>query len=224
MAEAAAGFSARLSAVPGCKILPPPPVETAGGALQWDNILLTADRFRRAHVETFCAAGRVSVLHVCILPHLDDPGPIFGFDMIAGAARVSGIFLDLSPVVLPDRGLRLRDAVGMAALAGFTERRERPPWGGIFSEDFLAVRPRDLDEVGRAIGLAHVALEAALTVRPPDGRTSVPEVAAGQDRYLAAQRCNEHTLRMLAGFIGHKPARQFIDDVLFPITDLPSAA
>jgi hypothetical protein len=224
MAEAAARFSARLSALPGCNVLPSPPVETAGAALQWDNILLTAERFRRAHIETFLAAGRVSVLHVCILPHLDDPAPIFGFDMIAGPARVTGIFLDLSPVVLPNRGLRLRDAVGAGALENFAQFREPPPWGDIFSEDFLAVRPVDLDEVGRAIGLAHVALDAVLAVRRGDGRSGLVEIAAGQERYLAAQRCNEHTFRMLAGFIGQKPARRFIDDVLFPMTKLPSAA
>jgi phycocyanobilin:ferredoxin oxidoreductase len=214
MAQAAVDFRVRLRTEPGCRALASPLTETSGAGLQWDNLLLTADRFRRAHVELFMAAGRVCVLHVVVLPHLDDASPIFGFDMIAGPARVTGIFLDLSPVTHPPAGLRLREAVEEGALANFASRREVPPWGDIFSTDFLAVRPIDLAEVRRAIGLGGQALDAALSA--PRICVAHAQVRAGQDRYASAQRRNEHTFRMLAGLVGHAPARRFIDDILFP--------
>lgn len=164
--------------------------------------------------------GRLSVLHVCIFPQLDDPAPIYGFDMIAGPARVTGIFLDLSPVLCGPPTLRLPEVADAGALARFSAPRSLPDWGDIFSPDVLAIRPADLDEVAQAIALAHQALDGLLA------RAQIvsvdPRIAEGQARYIAGQRRNEHTARMLAGFVGAEPARQFIDEVLFP--SVPVAA
>ena len=221
MARAAANFRARLGAEPGCITLPVPSVfphdPPPSDALLWDNLLLRSDRFRRAHIETLDVAERLSVLHVCVFPHLDDPTPIFGFDMIAGPARVTGIFLDLSPVTnrLPEPSLS--DVVGLPALAGFAKRRTLPDWGSIFSVDVLAVRPADLDEVSRAIFLAEKAVDGVLRSRGLPADAARAEIAVGQSSYAAAQRRNEHTLRMLAGFIGLVPARRFVEEVLFPL-------
>jgi phycocyanobilin:ferredoxin oxidoreductase len=215
MAGAAAGFRARLSAEPGCTDIPVPPVPTARNDLCWENTLLRATTFRRAHVETLNVPGRVSVLHVCVFPHYDDPAPVFGFDMVAGPARITGIFLDLSPVTARPPCPRLRDVVDPAALARFATRRAPPGWGDIFSADLLAIRPLDLGEARRAVALAETALDGLLTAtRQPAAAVSA---AAGQARYIAGQRRNEHTLRMLEGFIGEAPARRFIDTVLFPV-------
>jgi len=223
MARAAAMFRARLGAEPGCRKLPVPAIATLTSgqpaALLWDNVLLCADSFRRAHVETFEVAERLSVLHVCIFPHLNDPLPIFGFDMIAGPSRVTGIFLDLSPVTDRLPVPSLRDVVGPAALAGFALPRTLPDWGDIFSDEMLAVRPIDLDEVSRAIALAERALDGVLRARHLPADPAPAEIAAGQVRYIAGQRRNEHTLRMLTSFIGLPSARRFIDDVLFPLDD-----
>jgi phycocyanobilin:ferredoxin oxidoreductase len=219
MAKAAAMFRARLGAEPGCKALPLPDAvpHVESTALLWDNVLLRSDTFRRAHIETFDVAERLSVLHVCVLPHLDDPSPIFGFDMIAGPSRVTGIFLDLSPVTHLTPVPRLREVVGASALAGFAMPRSLPAWGGIFSDDMLAIRPVSLDEVSRAIGLAEVALDGVLKASGSPADPAPVNVAAGQAGYMTAQRRNEHTFRMLAGFIGMEPARRFIDEVLFPL-------
>jgi len=215
MADAAAQFRARLSQEAGCRTLSVPHFDTNGQDLRWDNLLLSANRFRRAHVETLLVPGTVCVLHVCIFPHLDDPSPIYGFDMIAGAARVTGIFLDLTPVSPQRPGLRLRDAVKPFCLDNFSIHRKLPDWGDIFSPDVLAVRPMDLAEVVRAIDLAKRALDASLAI--PQGHRAPPSaVAAGQAAYVAGQRRNDHTRRMLAGWIGNEQADRFIDEVLFP--------
>jgi phycocyanobilin:ferredoxin oxidoreductase len=221
MARAAVRFRVRLSAEPGCVALPLPAVVTDTArpppTLLWDNMLLRSDSFRRSHVETFDVAERLSVLHVCVLPYLDDPTPIFGFDMVAGPSRVTGIFLDLSPVTPRSPDPRLRDIVGPAALADFAMPRALPEWGDIFSDDMLAVRPINLDEVSRAICLAERALDGVLEAPRFPVDPAPAEIAAGHASYSAAQRRNGHTLRMLTSFIGLAPARHFVDEVLFPL-------
>jgi phycocyanobilin:ferredoxin oxidoreductase len=215
MAQTAATFRSRLIAEPGGKMLPVPAIEMPPTALQLDNVLFAADTFRRANVEMFSAPGRVYGVHVCVFPHLHDPTPIFGLDIVSGPARVTGIFLDLSPVTEAPPAPRLRDVADADLFDGFSIYRDLPEWCEIFSPDALAVRPMDFDEVARAIDLAQVALEAALA---SSRRSSAyVDATAGQARYVAGQRRNEHTFRMLTGFIGAGPARRFIDEVLFPM-------
>jgi phycocyanobilin:ferredoxin oxidoreductase len=216
MQRAAVEFADRLRLVPGATERQVPDYAPATETLQWTNVLLDSARFRHGHVETFVVADRLSVLHVCLFPHLDDPGPIFGFDMIAGPARVTGIFLDLSPTTEQAAGPGLGEVRAALDVGAFAHPRTLPDWGDIFSADCLAIRPADLDEVARAFRLAQAALDACLTstcVRAPHRSD---EISAGQARYIAGQRRNEHTFRMLAGLIGHDRARDFIDQVLFP--------
>jgi phycocyanobilin:ferredoxin oxidoreductase len=231
MAAAADWFAARLRADPGCASCAMPAFGGTPEGVRWSNTLLASPRFRQGHVETLDVPGRLGVLHVCLFPRLDDPAPIFGFDMIAGPARVTGIFLDLSPVLAEWPAPCLGAIVDPARLANFAEKRALPPWGDIFSADMLAVRPVDQTEVDRAIVLAREALDGWLArvdvarvdvarvdvARVDRGRPVAPSViAAGQARYVDAQRRNDHTWRMLSGLIGAEPARRFIDEILFP--------
>lgn len=211
--RAADTFQSRLKAAPGSQPLPEPSVGPLPSGLTWRNVLMKGQKFRRAHLETFNVAGRLSVLHVCIFPHLSDPSPIFGFDVVAGPARVTGIFLDLSPVVDREPKVSLHEILGRPC---FQERRAPPSWGNVFSPDFLAIRPVDLQEVESAIDMAVTAMDHLLTM-PRQAAATSSRIAQGQDRYIRAQRQNEHTFRMLSGFIGPSAARAFIDQVLFPL-------
>lgn len=214
---AAAAFCRRLTMQPGCTCVQRPLSSNTPADVVWENTLLRSPTFRRAHVETFMKPDKVGVLHVCVFPHWDDPAPIFGFDLVAGPARITGIFLDLSPVLPSRPQLTLRDAVGSAALQAFATRRALPEWADIFSEDMVAIRPVSGEEIDRALALAEQALDVLLaTVRVTTGQV-VDAIAAGQARYCAGQRQNEHTVRMLTNFIGLEEARRFVDQVLFPI-------
>lgn len=219
MEQAAIRFANRLQSVPDAVAKQVPLPCEIDPKIIWTNFLLTSPQFRHGHVETFVVPDRISILHVCLFPHLDDPAPIFGFDMIAGPARVTGIFLDLSPTADDGADPRFHDVCLALKTAAFAQRRSLPEWGHVFSEHVLAIRPTDLDEVSRAIALAEAALEIFLNRSP----VSLPEhcavITAGQARYIAAQRQNEHTFKMLAGFTGKAYARKFIDQVLFP--DIP---
>jgi len=221
MEQAAARFADRLRAVPDAVAQHVPVHSPTNGNLVWTNVLLTSARFRHGHVETFIVPDRISVLHVCLFPHVHDPRPIYGFDMIAGSARVTGIFLDLSPTTQEPPIPSLREICDGTGTGAFANKRALPDWGHIFSKDVLAIRPSDLEEVDRAIHLAEAALDAFLSAPAVLSPEYASDIIAGQARYIAAQRQNEHTFKMLAGFIGAENARNFVDEVLFPtVSDL----
>lgn len=185
------------------------------GDWKWDNLVLTASRFRYAHVETFAVSNRVSVLHCCVFAHLDDPSPIFGYDIVAGPSKVTGLFLDLSSTVSPALPSGLGDLVDASGTA-FAERRSLPDWGTIFSPEILAIRPTSIDEVIAANGIALRALDQMLAAPRQRRADLTDQIEAGQAAYIAGQRQNQHTFRMLSGFVGADRARRFIDEVLFP--------
>jgi hypothetical protein len=220
MQQAAENFVARLGAAPGAVQLPAPKQPAHGDELRWRNTLFVGPGFRRAHVEWLDIANHFAVVHVVVLPNLSEPDPIFGFDMIAGRTQATGIFLDFSPVTAAPPKPSLGDTVPDSVRAGFTHARTRPDWGSIFSDDFFAIRPANLDEIRAAIGLGATAFDTYLchlanhaTPGPALNKT----VREGHAAYARAQRMNPHTERMLARFVGAAPARAFIEDVLFPL-------
>ncbi len=215
MQRAAEAFRQCLDNAPCCARLAPPALPPARDGLIWENILFESPLFRRAHIELFAAPGRCHVLHVCAVPQLHDPAPIFGFDMVGGPARVTGIFLDLSPVMAQHDRLSLREILPEGHRGQFRTPRVLPDWGDVFSPDMLAIRPHDTAEILAALALARRSLAAWLGRSPAPGE-ACPRIAESQNRYAAAQRKNEHTYRMLSQFVGAAEARRFIDDVLFP--------
>jgi phycocyanobilin:ferredoxin oxidoreductase len=216
MGEAARSISARLRAQAGAMPLDLPEIPAPPGALLWRNTLLAASGFRRAHVEELVLPDRLSVLHVCIFPHVNDRRPIYGFDMVAGFARITGIFLDLSPVTTAPTSPSLQTLVDPSTRARLGVRRDLPEWGDIFSNHMVAVRPSTDEEAGCAMSLADYVLDAWLATPRIPTAPGDDRVRAGQARYIAGQRRNIHTYRMLTGMIGEVEARRFIDQVLFP--------
>jgi phycocyanobilin:ferredoxin oxidoreductase len=169
-------------------------------------------------VETLTLKDRISVLHVCIFPHFDDPSPIFGYDIIAGASKVTGIFLDLTGSLDQIPTPRLRDAIVSFGNIKFAQKRELPEWGMIFSPDIIAIRPVSDAELRISTEVALHALGLLLTApRERDGSLA-EEIKAGQRQYADAQRRNQHTFRMLSNIFGKECAVHFIENILFPLS------
>lgn len=171
----------------------------------WENHRYHSPRYRLAHVEIF-NQDKFMVVHTCVFPHPDDPAPIFGFDVIAGEHKVTGVFLDLSPTVAePERFHSLR----------FEHKRERPEWGDIFSQNWIACRPNK-EEMMQIISEAQRLLRRYLTDIVGKDKGDPDAIRIGQNRYCEHQRKNEHTYKALKNLIGEAKAREFMDDVLFP--------
>lgn len=171
----------------------------------WENHRYSSPRYRLAHVEIF-NQDRFMVVHTCVFPHANDPAPIFGFDVIAGENKVTGVFLDLSPTV-EDPG-RFHDLE-------FSKPRERPDWGDIFSSNWIACRPNE-DEMLLIASEAKRLLKHYLSNVVGKDSGDIDTIRSGQNRYCHQQRQNEHTFKALKNLIGEQCAREFMDEILFP--------
>jgi len=159
-----------------------------------------------AHVEIF-NRDRFMVVHCCVFPAYNDPSPIFGFDAIAGESKITGLFWDLSPTVQP--------TVPFNTIAGLVNR-DRPEWGDIFSEHWVACRPtpEQLPEIGdAAVRCLAGYLQGLMRF---DSGPQQESIVAAQDNYCMQQRKNEHTLRAIKNLLGDELAEQFVTTVLFP--------
>jgi len=169
----------------------------------WENHRFSGAQFRMAHIELFMQP-KFAVVHCCVFPHISDPAPIYGFDVIAGESKITGVFMDLSPTVLPTEPFTQLQ-VG--------QNRERPAWGSIFSEHWLACRPtpEEMDLIGDE---AVRVLETYLTTL--GGVGLITEIVQRQNRYCLNQQQNEHTRRALVNIIGLEKTEEFMTTVLFP--------
>lgn len=171
----------------------------------WENHRWTSPKFRMAHVEIF-NQDRFMVVHCCVFPHITDPNPIYGFDVIAGESKVTGLFWDLSPTVLPSKPF---------TTLPIDRPRQRPEWGDIFGEHWIACRPTG-DELVAITDDAKTVLADYLSTLNTNVVDS-KDVIAAQDHYCLQQRKNEHTVKAIKNLLGDELADEFITTVLFPI-------
>lgn len=195
--ETARAFCSIIAAQPGSQ---PLPTKDYG----WENYRWTSPQFRVAHVEIF-KQDRFVVVHCCVFPHITDPSPIFGFDVISGESKATGLFYDYSPTVIPTKAFY--DTSGLIM-------RVRPEWGDIFSDHFVACRP----DQGQLINICLTAEHALPKYLSKLGqhRGDPLLIAAAQDNYCMQQRRNEHTLKAIKNMIGDQLAAEFMTAVLFP--------
>lgn len=175
----------------------------------WENHRWTSDLFRMAHLEIF-NQDRFLVVHLCIFPHTNDPRPIFGFDVIAGESKVTGVFMDLSPTVVPTKPFSNLD---------FIKSRERPEWGDIFSPHWIACRPNEAEMLAIADEAERVLVDYLDALATPHTSEDSSGIIAAQNHYCTQQRKNEHTVKAIKNLLGEERANQFITTVLFPTVD-----
>ena len=184
-----------------CSNLQEIPTEDFG----WINIRYQSDQFRMAHIERF-EQPQFSVLHTVIFPHVNDPSPIFGFDIIASDTKATGVFFDLSPTL---------EHWGPMTDLKFSNPRERPSWGEIFSPDWIACRP-SFEEAETITKLACQTLTSYLTKLNTTTSSNIGEIMQLQNRYSINQRQNEHTTRVLFKILGPERGKYFVENILFP--------
>lgn len=187
-----------------------------GHSFPWPNYVYTSKTFRRAHLDIVDAreSKKLYMMHLCIFPHVDDPSPIFGFDIIAGPRKVTGAFHDFSPV-----------RTTHPLLDSFAERivpyewsrvRELPEWARqIFSGKMVAASnihdSKELDSV------LHLVLGNLTHYLNEIGDKSVCNYQKQQNNYCYWQKHNPHTPRVMESLgFESELVRDFIDNCLFP--------
>lgn len=172
----------------------------------WQNTRWFSKQFRLAHMERF-DQPKFSVLHMVIFPHVTDPAPIFGFDVIATDTKITGIFFDRSPTV---------ECWGPLSDQTWESVRERPEWGHIFSEHWIACKPTESEAV-QICELAIQLLKDYLCRLNQSSSNKIGQIIQAQNKYSLSQRQNEHTTRVIRKILGAERGEQFINEILFPI-------
>lgn len=184
----------------------------------WKNNIYRGDRFRRGHIEVLDVRDtkKMWIMHICIFPHLDDSSPIFGFDVICGANKITGVFLDFSITGDKDHFMvqwfknRVKDVV-------WKKDRELPDWGKrIFSPDMIAAGNVNTDEeLEKVIDVAKDCLRYYVA---NVGQTIMnTSFVTEHNYYCANQKLNQHTPRFLINCgVSEGDAMQFMHRHLFP--------
>jgi hypothetical protein len=183
----------------------------------WTNRIFRSDRFRRAHLEVLdvIESKKMWIMHICIFPHIDDSSPIFGFDVICGANKITGVFLDFS---MADENHpmnvwfkeKTKDLV-------WKKDRELPDWGKrIFSPNMIAAGMVNTDaELQQIMDVA----ESCLSYYVSNVGQTISNVSSvlAHNHYCVNQKQNVHTKRFLVN-CGYDPkdVDSFIDKHLFP--------
>ena len=187
----------------------------------WINRVWANNNVRRAHIDVVDARDTKGLwmMHVCIFPTLDNPAPIYGFDVIAGKNKMTGAFHDFSPSSDPDHPM----------IQGYYEsvehfvpekQRELPEWArNIFTGKMLAAGNVKTDE--EATEIIQIALSNLHAYFEEVGETKgegAPDlVAACQNYYCENQQKNPHTANVMKSLgLPEEDVDRFCTDMLFP--------
>lgn len=186
-----------------------------GHRYSWPNYVFTSNLFRRAHLDVVDARDtkKLYMLHLTVMPHVNDPAPIFGFDIIAGPNKVTGAFHDFSQV--GDHPLNDWFA---AKVDGYewSKKRNLPDWAKeIFSSKMVAAGNIQTEqELETLLLLVRNNLDHYLT---GVGNAMPGDFTELQNRYCFWQKQNPHTPRVMESLgLDPKEIEAFIQTCLFP--------
>lgn len=194
-----------------------------GERLVIENRCYQSPEFRKMHLELARVGNTLDILHCVMFPRPEYALPMFGCDLVGGRGQISAAIVDLSPTS-PDRLLSAdyQAALGDLSTDSFSQRRDLPTWGDIFSPYCLFIRPANEGEEAAFLSYVrqcltiHCTQAVALSPTPEDRST----ILAGQQRYCTQQRQNDKTRRVLEKAFGDEWAERYMTTVLF---DLPDA-
>lgn len=186
----------------------------------WYNRVWTSKHYRRAHIDVVDARDTrgLWMMHCCVFPHLTNPGPIFGFDVVAGRNKITGCFHDFSPTLEQDHPL-IDWFADEAVKLQWNKIRKLPEWAErIFTSSMVSAgNVSNQEEVDQIFNMAKNNLCYYLKYIGNFNNTTNRSSASAQDYYCENQRQNPHTPKVMAA-LGLDPdqVRVFIQDCLFP--------
>ena len=185
----------------------------------WVNRVWTSNDYRRAHVDVVDARETKGLwmMHCCIFPHIHNPAPIYGFDVVAGKNKITGCFHDYSAA--GDKEHPMMDwFAGEVAKLEWRRERALPEWAtNIFSKSMVAAGNVQSDEeLDQIIAMAKTTLAHYLSTVAETNNTAENTTEA-QNYYAQNQKCNPHTPRVMVSLgLSEEDVQIFIQDCLFP--------
>jgi len=188
----------------------------------WINRIWANDSVRRAHIDVVDARDTKGLwmMHVCVFPTLDNGGPIYGFDVIAGKNKMTGAFHDFSassggvdhPMIQAYRD-SVEDFIP-------SKKRELPEWAqNIFTDSMLAAGNVKTEE--EAIAIINIALDNLRAYFDEIGdfvnTAEKEDTIRAQNWYCYNQTQNPHTPRTMKSLgLEESDVERFCTDMLFP--------
>lgn len=194
-----------------------------GEKLTIENRCYQTPQFRKMHLELAKVGSMLDILHCVMFPRVEYDLPMFGCDLVGGRGQISAAIADLSPLsspgTLPEG---YNSQLSALQLANFSQPRELPEWGDIFSEFCIFIRPGSASEetlfLSRVKGFLDIhCMQAIASV--PASPEQITKILAGQHNYCTKQQQNDKTRRVLEKAFGSDWAENYMTTVLF---DLPN--
>jgi phycocyanobilin:ferredoxin oxidoreductase len=185
----------------------------------WINKVWKSSRYRRAHIDVVDARNTKGLwmMHCCVFPHLDNPAPIFGFDVVAGKNKITGCFIDYSPA--GDANHPMIEYFGdEVSRYEWNKKRALPDWAQrIFSPHMVAAgNVSDETELKQIASLASILINHYLETVSETAGTAV-DTKAAQNFYAQNQKQNPHTPKVMTSLgLKEEDVQVFIQDCLFP--------
>jgi hypothetical protein len=189
--------------------------------LGWTNRTWKNKYIRRAHVDVVDARDTKGLwmAHVCLFPSLTNGGPIYGFDVIAGKNKCTGIFHDFSPLLNKDHPLT-EWFIEENKWFKPSKERELPDWAkAIFSGGMIAAsnvhEERELNQIC-TLAMSNLA-NYIDKIRTHEGESTREDVIKAQNFYSEHQQQNPHTPRVMQSLgLPEDDIKLFCQDNLFP--------
>jgi hypothetical protein len=187
----------------------------------WVNRVWSNDDYRRAHIDVvdMREQKKLWMMHVCVFPDVRNDGPIFGFDVIAGANKMTGAFHDFSATANKEHSM-IKHFATVASELKWKRERELPDWAkAIFTDHMIAAgMVKEQEEVEQICRVARENMCYYLKhIGKYSGLSNADVGTAAQNNYAHYQKQNPHTPAVMKSLgLNEDDVDAFVNESLFP--------
>jgi phycocyanobilin:ferredoxin oxidoreductase len=192
-----------------------------GEKLTIENTCFQTPQFRKMHLELAKVGKNLDILHCVMFPRWNYSLPMFGCDIVAGRGEISAAIADLSPTNAElTLDISYQQVLESLPNITFSQSRELPPWGDIFSPFCIFIRPQGKEEesqfIQRVDDFLRVHCQQAISSETLPPEQQIVHLS-GQQYYCTKQQQNDKTRRVLEKAFGNEWAETYMNKVLFDI-------
>lgn len=182
----------------------------------WSNQCWTSSCFRQAQLNII-QTDALYMMHCCIFPHLDNPGPIFGFDVFAGTKKITGCFHDFSPTDDPNHNLINWFDLTVSSL-NWSKTRQLPDWANSIFSPYIITASNIRQEVELTQIKTLVELTSNYYIQNISKTNHLNfDTINSQNYYCNQQRLNPHNVPVLINLgLSQEQAERYVQICLFP--------
>ena len=183
-----------------------------------ENEFYKAVGFRKLHIEVAEFSNKLNILHCVFFPDPLYDIPIFGLDVVKVNDLVSAAIVDLSPSSKCQNSTYDR-LLSQIDKSGFSNMREIPKWGNIFSKNVFFASLKDMYEKKAFCTIVDqylsILIKLSNKTSPDYDQIIIDERINYQKNYCIQQMKNEKTSLVLLKYFEQKWVDEYIKKILF---------